>query len=184
MATRIKTKKGLKSLYENCSEEVRHHFAHLPKLLEEFPMDVCLAYVFARVEFGQNMALYCGSVRVHRVNAEIARNAVGTHHMTRESFIQLYKTVFDCDLPKSAHADLKTAERIRDLIMHGKGATSDQIRNAIARALEYADEVNSQLNRKHGLRPFGSLKGFAGRAKKLDTRTSRFLLKGLGFTLS
>ena len=104
--------------------------------------------------------------------------------MTRKSFVDLYKTVFDCDLPPNAHKDLKSAEKTRDVVMHGKGASDDQIRNAIARALEYAEEINKQLHRKHGLKPYGNLKGFAGRSKKLDKRTSRFLLKGLGFQIA
>jgi hypothetical protein len=184
MPTTIKSKKGLKKAYAARSHEVRDYFEHLPKLLDDFPMDVCLAYVFSRLELGQNMALYCGSVRIHKVNAEVAKNAVGTHHMTREGFIELYKTVFDCDLPKDAHTDLKSAENTRDMIMHGKGASDDKIRNAIARALEYAEEINKQLDGKHGLKPYGNLKGFAGKSQKLDKRTSRFLLKGLGFSIA
>jgi hypothetical protein len=104
--------------------------------------------------------------------------------MTREGFVKLYTTVFDIDLPKAAHADLKSAEGTRDEIMHGKRASDDRVRNAIARVLEYASEINQQLSTKHGLKPFGSLQGFAGRSKKLDKRTSRFVLKGMGFALA
>ncbi len=184
MPTAIKSKNGLKKAYESSPAEVRDYFQHLPKLLEEFPLDVCLAYAFSRLELGQNMALYCGAVRIHKVDTELARNAVGTHHMTRESFVTLYKTVFDIDLPKTAHADLKSAEDTRDSIMHGKQASDDNVRNAIARVLEYATEINQQLSKKHGLKPFGNLKGFAGRAMKHDKRTSRFVLKGMGFAIA
>jgi len=184
MPTKIKSKPGLKKAYNSCSKEVREYFEHISELLDDFPMDVCLAYVFARLELGQNMALYCGAVRIHRVNAEVARNAVGTHHMTRENFVALYKTVFDLDLPSDAHADLKSAEKTRDMIMHGKGANDDTIRNAIARVLEYAEEINKKLHAKYGLKPYGSLQGFAGKSKKLDKRTSRFLLKGMGFAIA
>ena len=184
MATQIKSKPGLLKAYKACSEEVREYFKHLPKLLDQFPMHVCLAYVFARLELGQNMALYCGAVKVHRANAELAKTAVGTHYMTREGFVGLYKTVFGFDLPKVAHTDLETAESTRDDVMHGKSASSERIRNAIARVLEYAEAVNKQLNGKHHLRPFGNLKGFSGASKKLGKGTTRFLLKGMGFTLA
>lgn len=184
MPTQIKSKPGLKKAYGDCSQEVRDYFTHLPKLLDDFPMDVCLAYAFARLELGQNLALYCGVVKIHKVNADVAKSVIGTHHMTREGFIELYKTVFDLDLPKAAHADLKSAEKTRDNVMHGKSTGDDKIRNAIARVLEYAEEINKQLHAKHGLKPYGSIKGFAGRAKKLDKRTSRFLLKGMGFAIS
>lgn len=184
MATDIKSKKGLLRLLKKSSPEIQQYFEHLPRLLDGFPLHVALSYAFARLELGQNMALYCGVVKVHRAHAEVARAAVGTQHMTREGFVSLYRAVFDRDLPKVAASALKTAELTRDAVMHGKDAADDRIRNAIARVIEYADAVNNELQRDFGIRPFGNLKGFAGRAKKLDQRTSRFMLKGMGFNLS
>ncbi len=184
MPTAIRSKAGLKRAYSIAPPEVCDYFKFLPKLLDEFPMDVCLAYAFSRLELGQNMALYCGTVKIHKVNAEIARRVIGTHHLTRKSFIELYKTVFDLELPKTAHDDLKKAEETRDHVMHGKKTSDDMIRNAIARVLEYAEAINKQLSVKYKLKPFGHLRGFSGRAKKLDKRTSRFLLKGMGFTIA
>lgn len=184
MPTQIKSKPGLKSAFNNCSADIHGYFEHIPKLLDDFPMDVCLAYVFSRLELGQNMALYCGAVRIHKANAEVARKVIGTHHMTRDRFISLYKTVFDTDLPAAAHSDLKSAEATRDMVMHGKKTSDEKIRNAIARVLEYAGAINTQLDAKHGLKPYGRLQGFAGKSKKLDKRTSRFLLKGMGFAIA
>jgi len=184
MPTDIKSKPGLKKFFAKRSPEIQSYFEHLPALLDEFPMDVCLAYVFARLELGQNMALYCGAVKVHKAQSEVARNAVGTHHMTREEFVELFTTVFDCALPAEAHKDLRRAEEVRDMVMHGKEATDNQVRNAIARAIEYAEALNAQLHAKHRLKPYGNLKGFAGKSRKLDKRTTRFLLKGLGFGIA
>ncbi len=184
MAKMIKSKPGLLKVYKACSKELQDYFAHLPKLLEAFPMDVSLAYMFARLELGQNMALYCGAVKLHKANAELARTALGSHHMTREGFLALYKTVFGFDLPKAARDELKIAEDTRDTVMHGKPTSDDRIRNAIGNVLEYAEAINKQLHEKHKLRPFGKLRGFSGRAKKLDKRTTRFLLKGMGFNIA
>ena len=181
MATTIKSKTGLKKLFKSCSPEVRDYFRHVPKLLDGFPMEVCLAYAFSRMELGQITALYCGVVKVYRANATVARGVIGTQTMDRSKFVGLYSTVFGVDLPKTAHTDLKSAAETRNRMMHGKSTTDNQVRNAIARVLEYAEEVNKQLNKEHGLKPYGKLKGFAGRAAKLDMRTTRFLLKGMGF---
>jgi len=184
MPAQIKSKRGLLKSYDGCSTGVREYFEHIPTLVEQYPLDVVLAYAFARLELGQNMALYCGAVKVHKANAEVATKAVSTHHMTREGFVDLYATVFGFDLPSSAAKALKTAEDTRDAVMHGKRATDDRLRNAIARVLEYAEAINGQLSKKHQLRPFGNLRGFSGRAKKLGKSTTRFMLKGMGFTLS
>ena len=167
-----------------CSQEVREYFEHIPRLLDEFSMDVCLAYVFSRLELGQNMALYCGVVKVHKADKVVASSAVGSQHITRDTFVTLFETVFGHSLPQAAHNDLKSAQKTRDLIMHGKNASPDRIRNAIAQVLEYAEAINDQLGQNHGFKPFGSLQGFAGWTKKLDKRTTRFMLKGMGFSLA
>ncbi|MCH8187002.1 MAG: hypothetical protein IH862_12980, partial [Chloroflexi bacterium] len=137
-----------------------------------------------QMELGQNMALYCGVVKVYKANAAIASNAVSTHHMTREGFVALYETIFGFSLPNTAAQALKTAEDTRDAVMHGKPATDRRLRNAIARILEYAQAINKQLHGAHQLRPFGDLRGFSGRAKKLPKSTTRFMLKGMGFTIA
>ncbi|MEQ8843495.1 MAG: hypothetical protein RIB58_01475 [Phycisphaerales bacterium] len=182
--THIKSKRGLLNAHGNCTKPVNEYFKHIPSLLEYYPLEVCLAYVFARLELGQNMCLYCGVVRLHKVDTTVARGAVATHHMTRESFVSLYKTVYGLDLPKEALADLKQAEKIRDKVIHGKPSDDNSVRNAIARVLEFAEDVNEQLDTEHGLKPFGDLRGFSGRSKKLDGRTSRFILKGMGFAIA
>ena len=184
MAKQIKTKVGLLKIFNGCSDRVKSYFEHLPKLLDDFPLEVTLAYCFERLELGQNMALYCGAVKLHRANAEIASSVVSTHHMTRQRFVELHKTTYGFDLPEAAATSLKTAEDTRDTVMHGKLASGDRLRNAIARVLEYSDAMNSQLNQMCGLEPFGERRGFAGRLVKLDKRTTCFMLKGMGFTLS
>ena len=184
MPTQIKSVPGLKNLYDACPKEIQDYFRHIPKLLDLFPMDVCLAYVFSQLELGQNMAIYCGVVKLHKANAELARRAVSVHHMTRDGFLDLYKTVFDFEIPASALKDFNSAAKTRDKIMHGKTANGDEIRNAIARVLEFADEINKQLQSKCGFKPYGPLRGFSGRMKKLDKQTTRFMLKGMGFGIS
>ena len=177
MPIEIKSKPGLKKKYTVCSHEVRDYFEHVPKLLDDFPMDVCLAYVFSRLELGQNMALYCGAVRIYKTDAELTRQAVGIHHMTRKEFVELYNTVFGFDLPKTAHSDLREAENTRDAIMHGKTTTDDKIRNAIARVLEYAEEVKKQLEEKHKLKPFGNLQGVTSKTRCALICNSTLLLQ-------
>ena len=183
MAKPIKTKIGLLKVLNSCSDSVQSYFEHLPKLLDDFPLEVTLAYCFARLELGQNMALYCGAVKLHRANAEIASSVVSTHRMDRKGFLKLYETVYGFEPPEAAGTSLKTAENTRDTLMHGKKPSVDSLRNAIARVLEYSDAMNSQLNARRGLRPFGDLRGFAGKAKKLDRRTTVFMLRGMGFNL-
>jgi len=177
----VKTVKGLKNKYAEAPEKVCTYFQHFEALVDGFPLDVALSYVFAQVELAQNMTLYCGAVKVHRVNAEMARSAVDAHHLTRKEFREKVEVIYGKPIPDETVAKLEVAERVRDKVMHGKACSDADKRNALARVFEYAAELNSFLKKAGGSEPFGSLKGFKGRAKTLDRKTSRWVLKGMGF---
>ena len=91
--TKIQSIPGLKNLFLKYSDDVRKRFEYLPKLLDDYPLEIALGYVFHRLELGQNMALYCGVVKLYRANSDVASGALDVHHMTREGFVKLYKTV-------------------------------------------------------------------------------------------
>lgn len=168
--------------YEKCTQEVRKYFEHLPALINGFPLDVCLSYMFARLERAQNAALYCGVVRLHKANADVAWKALSEYHIMRNDFRKLYRTIFSFDPSPHAQKGLELAERTRDMVMHGKNPDEASMREAITIVLKYAEAMNLQLAKL--FKPFGNLRGFAGRAKKLDKTTTRFMLKGIGFPLS
>ena len=177
----IRSIRGLKRFYGERSQSVRDYFEHVPKLLDEFPLNVCLAYVFSQLERGQNNALYCGLVLIYNIDSEFAKNTVAREHINRSNFGKFYNDIFSKDVPRPALSDLKKAEEVRDAIMHGKPADNNRIRNAIACVLEYAEIINQELE-GDGFTPFGDLRGFAGGRKNyLDRGKSRFLLKGIGF---
>lgn len=178
----IKSKAGLLKAYRGCPREVQKYFEHLPTLVAEYPLDVCLAYAFSRLELGQNMSLYCGVVKLHRANAATARTVVSTHYMTRKNFLALYNTVYGLALPSAARKDLKSAEETRDTVMHGKPASEERTRNAIGQVLSFATAVNRQLDNQFKIKPFGDLRGFSGASQKLDARTTMFMLKGMQFS--
>lgn len=178
----IRSKSGLLNAFENSSNEVKAYFEHLPKLVENFPLDVSLSYVFALIELGQNMTLYCGIVKLHRADSALARHAVDTYHLTRKEFRDKFKMIFDRSIPEAIQSALQQAEKVRDTVMHGKSCTDDQKRNAIGSALKFAVKINTLLEKEAGFKPYGSLRGFKGRAQPLDKSTTRWVLKGMGFT--
>ena len=98
---------------------------------------------------------------MHRVDSELARRTVNTHHMTRENFVDLYEAVFGFAPPKEAASALKAAEGTRDAVLHGKQSSDRKIRTGIGRVLEYAAAINNQLYEKNRLKPFGKLQGQA-----------------------
>ena len=179
------TRIGVKRHYDERPEPVREYFAHLPDLLAaSFPLDVSISYSFGKVELAHNMSLYCGVVKKHRANKQIARSVIDAHHMTRAEFRDRYQVVFGAPIPPPVLESISQAEIIRDKIMHGKNTLEREKREALYHVLTYAEQFNEEVHSVAGFRPFGSLKGFKGRAKSLDKATTRWVLKGMGFSVA
>jgi hypothetical protein len=175
--------RGIVNRYRKSPPEVQEYFKHLPKLLEEFPLDVAIAYLFARIELVQNTALYCGVVKLHRGHTEVTRNAINAHHMERKDFEQLFENVFGKKLTSDILSPLKDAERIRDKVLHGKHISETDKRTAIVRVIEFAELFNKFVQDVAGFKPFADLRGFKGRGAALDKSTTRWIMKGLGFKI-
>jgi len=179
---KIPTYKALLKFFEVRPYEVKNHFEHLPKLIENnLPYEIAIAYVFLKIEQAQNRALYGGVVKVHRGNAEFAKRLMNFQHLTRDGFKDIYKNVFGHAIPDAMSKKLKDAEKSRDKVIHGKIVTDNELREAIADVLEYAELFNAEVNKVAGFKPFADMRGFKGRADSLDKRTTKWLMRGLGF---
>ena len=171
--------------YESCSDDVKKYFDLLPKLIKhDYPHSVSLAYVFFQTEKAQNRALYGGVVKLHRGNAKIVDDLVYAAHITRGNFLSLFKNVFDQSLTEATASKIKEAEKTRDKLVHGKNVRDAILREAICDVLAYAEDVNVELEKLAGFKPFGDMRGFKGRGEALDAKTTKWLMKGLGFPAS
>jgi len=176
--------KAILKKYESCSEEVKKYFMHLLSLVKNHPYEVSLAYLFLHTEKAHNRILYCGVVKLHRAESNIADIIINKQHLTRSGFLDLYNNVFGKSLDTSTLSKIKEAEKIRDKVIHGKSVKDADIRQAIIDVLDYAEALNAELFELAGFKPFGDLRGFKGRGQSLDKNTTRWLMKGIGFTVA
>jgi hypothetical protein len=182
--TRTKTPatwKGVRDRFAAAPDEVRGYLVHYPKLLELFPWDVSIGYLFTKIEQAHRTAIYCGVVKLHRVDASLAEIAVDGWHMSRDEFRSMFRTVFGAPLPDEA---LIEAEKVRDRVLHGADVSESDHRLAAVRLLDYAEDLATIVTKRGGASPFSDLRGFKGRAASLEKSTSRLVLKGLGFLLA
>ncbi|MCY3729156.1 MAG: hypothetical protein OXF97_09220 [Nitrospira sp.] len=175
--------KGIVNRLNDSPKHVREYFPYLPGLLKDYPLDVSISYLFGMVELAQNKSLYCGMVKLHSVDKDLARKAVDLHPIFRSDFRQFYETIFGKKPNETTFGKLKDAEAVRDLIVHGKHASESNKRRAIVCIIEFAEGFNEDVNKIAGFQPFGDLRGFKGRGQPLDKSTSRWILKGMGFKL-
>lgn len=174
---------GVVKRFKKAPKEVQEYFEYLPRLAEQFPGQVILPYLFSRIEYGHNMTIYCGVVRLHHAEATLAWNVITEQYMTREFFRQLFATVFDKPIDKAVYNKLEVAQRIRNKIMHGQPVTEKETRMAVISVLEYAERFNDFVSKLADFKAFGKYTGFKGRAKSLDKSTTRWILKGMGFSV-
>ncbi|MCA1716420.1 MAG: hypothetical protein LC781_05975 [Actinobacteria bacterium] len=174
--------RGVVNHYKVCSGEVQAYFADVPTLIEGFDWEVPLGFMFTRLEKAHNVMLYCGAVKHHRADTEVARNFVDQHHMTRKEFHRLFKNVFGKPIKAPLRNMLEEAEAVRDKVVHGKTASAVDKRKAIVRILDYAEGMNGFVCDIAGFKPFtNDLRGFTGRRAALDKSTTSWLMRGLGF---
>ncbi len=179
---RIPNYKALVRFYNGRPSDVKVFFEHLPKLVSDgLPYEIAIAYSFLKIEQAQNRALYGGVVKVHRGNAEFVGRLMNHQHLTRDGFKTIYKNVFGQPLKDATATKLKEAEKARDKVIHGKNVSEDELREAIADILEYAEAFNSEVSAVAGFKPLGDMRGFKGRADSLDNRTTKWLMRGLDF---
>jgi hypothetical protein len=171
--------------FQRLPVEIQPHFEHLAGLLQsEFPLEVCLAYLFFRVELAHRDTLYCGVVKLHHADSSMTRGIIQKQHLTREDFQRLFASLFGQPLKASVAAKIKGAESVRDKVMHGSEPTEANMRQAIVDVLDYAKEYNDFVKSLAGFPPFGDLRGFHGGGGRLSRATTRLVLKGIGFNVA
>lgn len=174
-----KTYKSIIERFKQAPEEIQEYFTPSIDLIEKYPWQVSLAYMFSCLETAQNMALYCGVVKIHKAHSEVAWKAINSLHITRQGYRDIYKTVFGKSLKKEIIEKIVEAEKIRDNVMHGKDVTQEEMRTAVLRIIEYSELYNDYTYKLAGFKPFGNLKGFKGRAEPLNKSTTMWILKGM-----
>jgi len=170
--------------FDSCPEEIRAYLSDLPRLLDGFPLEVSISYLFTCIQRAHNATLCSGAVKVHKANRNVARAAVGAQQITREGFQQQFETVFGLPMPEEVKQELEAAQMVHDKILNGQRTSEKDKREAIGHVLDYAQALNRFVNRRAKFKPFGDQEGSDGCAESLNKSTTRWMLKGMGFSLS
>lgn len=175
--------RGVRNRLTEAPSEVQRYFEPAAELIEHYSGEVSLSYLFARLERGHLMSLYCGVVKLHRVDSTLAATAVERFENRRDEFRELFERIFGKRIPNSVIGKIEPAQEIRNNVLHGKKVEQRDYRMAIVSIIEYATDFNEVCSKLGGFRPFGSLQGFKGAAAAMDKSTSRWVLKGIGLPL-
>ena len=178
--------RGVRNKLEGAPDKVRRYFQPAEEFIECYCWEVSLSYLYAKVEEAHLMSIFSGAVKLHKTDAELAWDAVYRFENTRSQFQEVFANVYSAKIPQRLRAKLEKAQKVRDLVLHGKAkeVPGSDYRMAVVAIIEYANGFNELCLETGGPQPFGSLQGFSGRQKTLDKATSRLILKGIGLPLS
>ena len=84
---------GVRKKVQEASANVRWYFRPTEELIERHPWEVALSYMYLRVEQAHLMSLYCGAVKLHRADADLAWKAVYQFDNRREKFQEVFANV-------------------------------------------------------------------------------------------
>jgi len=175
---------ALRAEFNGASQDVRNYFWPLPNLMSAQLGVAALAYAFFKIEQAQIRTLYGGLLRLHRANSTFTRQTLDREYLTRPKFRELYRNVMGVEIPADLTELIQSAEAVRDRLMHGRQPRAAEIRNAIATVLRYAIALGQTVQAVAGFNPCGDMRGVTGtRAQRLDVRTTKWVLKGMGFSV-
>jgi len=166
--------------FNQMPNDIKEYFPSFPALVQHYPWDVSISYVFSRIEAGKHSVIYCGIVKRHWTDATLTRELIDKDHMSRGRFRELFKTVFAKTIKKELLDKLSEAEAIRDRVAHGKPRSDAEARKALIDIFDFAKGFNDFVEQEGGFRPFGDLRGFKGRKETLPKETTRWVLIGMG----
>jgi hypothetical protein len=112
-------------------QAVKKYFPAFEDLVKDYSWDVCVPYIYSRVEAAKHMTIYCGIVKLHWTDANLTRSLVDKDYMSRSRFIELFKIVFNRQILPNLQATLERGEAVRDRIVHGKHWTQAEARKCL-----------------------------------------------------
>ena len=175
---------SVKKHYNAGQKTIRDYFSNFESLIDDYEYQVVVAYCFFRLEAAYNRTLYGGVRKLHKADKDLATTIIDKQHLTRDGFLDLYSNVFGKPLPNATVAKIKFAEGIRDRVVHGKSVKDADARKCLTDVIDFSHELEQQVQSLASFSPFGTMKGLIGAGKSLDARTTRWLMKGLGFAVA
>ena len=175
--------KAVKKIYDSLGDDIKSYFNQAEILLthEDIGLDVCLAYLFLRIEAVQNRALFGALSKLHRVDTKFARRLLNMQHITRDGYLSLFKNIFGHELSDETTKLLNTAKKVRDRLIHGKSVSEAELRTAIVDCFKYSIAFKEEIYKISKFSPFSDMRGVKGRGKSLSPTTSKWIMRGLGF---
>lgn len=114
--------------FNKLPEEIREYLEFFPVLIDicknsrkKRSWDSLVLYLLSRVERAHVWSIYCGAVKKHGVNPQLAKDAIAKRPMRQEDFPVLYKSIFGIPLSDELKQKTDYAYYIADRIFRDGG---------------------------------------------------------------
>lgn len=174
--------KSLIRHFQGQSQQIQDYLGNFENLIQSYSYEVTVAYCFFKLEQAYNRTLYGGARKLHKVQHQVLTQVLDRQHLSREGFLTFYNVIFGKAVTTSTQSKIKFAEKIRDRIIHGKSVPNVDSRRCLAELLDFATELDKEVQAAAGFSPFADMRGLNGSRTSLDKATTRWVLRGMGFS--
>ena len=179
----IQRRTVIKRLREHDDDVIAYFDPSVELLEDDYPYQVVISYLFARLENAHREALYYGTLK-HGVEKRLAWNAIDRIDLTRNGFRELFQTIYGYKIPRALIDDIKHAEKTRDDLLHGRRLLNDRFPKAVLKVFDYFAGINDLTYRKSQIWIAGDKRGMMGARSVHSKATSRWILMGMGLMAS
>jgi hypothetical protein len=172
--------------FKQLPENVQSTFDGMENLLEDgrWSYDIAVAYAFQTIERVRRTTLYLILVRGLNLNPKTTWEAIDGHELHDNAFWVLLERSLENSFSKALKQALRKAKSTRNKIAHGQDWTDAAARMALVEAFSFMHKFSDEIIERAQFDPCGSYQGRLAVGKKgtrLDPRSSRLILRGLGF---
>ena len=172
--------------FNELPDKIKEYCSPMERLIndDELPWDAVIAYFFTLCEAAQRRTIYYGLVKLHGCSFDLTWQAVDGATFYKDEFRDYYRKVFGKKFPARLDKLMEAPSKVRNKIMHGSNASEADKKKATLDLIRYTKAYNDELEKVAGFEPFGSLQGKIKQKNKLNNSTTKWVLKGMGFSLS
>jgi|GEM_PF-1771239 len=174
--------KRVRQTYRKSPKYIREVFSTVPVVWEHNLPLAAFANALSFYEMAKILTFFIGVPRLHRTDIPLTEGVVFDERLNLPTFKRLFKAVYGVPIRSDLIKKAEKIETIEEKFHAGRLREADMpptIINILEFAIGYSDFVYSIARFK----PFGNIYQLKGIGKTLGRRTSRKILKELGFSV-
>lgn len=166
---------------EQLPTEVQSEFKSLPKLLVTFPLEVATGYVLSRLERTRRFMIFAKLIRQYRAESTMTASVIQRQSMEESQFAIFSQRILS--YPVDYLPKFSPIQKLHRKAVFGSEIKHEETVHAFVKFFDSVHWMYSHCT-VPGYRPFGDRSRLKPFKQQVSKATTRWLLKGFGFSVS